>query len=170
MAVQIRKILFATDLTENSRHAYEYASSLAARFDARIVLLHVMPPLPSGVRGQLDFVAGEGTTERLREANRQEARDVLMGKRKDDHRIRRALSEFYGGAAGAATAFDSFEIVVREGNVDEQIVIAASEFKCDFLVMGSHKGFLGGTAVGGKTKSVLHRSGVPVLVVPPPGA
>lgn len=169
MAVQIQKILFATDLTDNSKHAFQYASTLAARFEARIVLVHVMQALPIDARSQLDLVAGEGTTERLREHNREEAREILMGKKKEDHKIRVALGEFYGDAGLASSAsFDDFEIVIREGEIHEQIVKAVSEFGCDVVVVGAHKGLLGGTVVGGKTKNILHRVGVPVVIVPPP--
>ncbi|MBI5442680.1 MAG: universal stress protein [Deltaproteobacteria bacterium] len=170
MGVQIQKILFATDLTNNSRHAFEYASSLAARYDARIVLFHTMTAVPTGARSQLDLLAGEGTTERLREGHREAAREILMGKKKDDHRIRTALAEFYGGATRPEAAFDTFEIVIREGEIDDEILKAASEFGCDLIVMGSHKGLFRPAAVGGKTKSVLHRAGIPVLVVPPPSS
>jgi nucleotide-binding universal stress UspA family protein len=168
MVPQVKKILFATDLTDNSRHAFGYASTLAARFDGQIVLLHVMQSLPSGIQHRLDFLAGEGTTERLRESHQKEAREILIGKRREDHRVRQALAEFYGpGGESSEWAFDTFDIVIREGDIDEEILKAAAEFKCDVIVMGSHKGILRGTAIGGTTKGVLHHAKVPVLVVPP---
>ena len=34
--VEIKKILFATDLSENAKHAFSYAADLAQRYDAMI--------------------------------------------------------------------------------------------------------------------------------------
>lgn len=42
MQSQIRKILYATDLSPNSAHAFRYALKLAMDNGARIVILHVV--------------------------------------------------------------------------------------------------------------------------------
>ena len=39
---EIKKILYATDLSENARYAFGYAVSLANRYGAGITILHVM--------------------------------------------------------------------------------------------------------------------------------
>ena len=38
----IKKILYATDLSENARYAFGYAVSLANQYDAKITILHVL--------------------------------------------------------------------------------------------------------------------------------
>ena len=50
MVPQIKKILYATDLTKNSAYAFYYAIDLAQRRDAKIVILHVVEPLPPIVK------------------------------------------------------------------------------------------------------------------------
>ncbi len=50
MIPQIRKILYATDLSKNSAYAFLYAVDMAQRHDAKIVILHAIEPLPSIVR------------------------------------------------------------------------------------------------------------------------
>ena len=45
--VQLRRILFCTDFSENSRLAQGYALSLASEYGAELVFLHVMENLPS---------------------------------------------------------------------------------------------------------------------------
>ena len=40
--VEIKKILYATDLSESSVHALAYAVSLANRYKAGITVLHVL--------------------------------------------------------------------------------------------------------------------------------
>ncbi len=42
--VEIKKILFATDLSEESRAVFPYLASLAHEYKAKITLLHVLPP------------------------------------------------------------------------------------------------------------------------------
>lgn len=41
-SVKIRRILYATDLSENARIAFTYAVSLAEQYDAQIVILHAL--------------------------------------------------------------------------------------------------------------------------------
>ena len=42
MTQDIKRILYATDLSENSAHAFGYAINLANKFDAEITILHVI--------------------------------------------------------------------------------------------------------------------------------
>jgi len=39
---QIKKILYATDLSENARYAFAYAASLANQYGAGVTILHVL--------------------------------------------------------------------------------------------------------------------------------
>ena len=40
MIPEIKKILYATDLTKNSAYASHYAADLAGRYGAKVVILH----------------------------------------------------------------------------------------------------------------------------------
>ena len=44
--VQIKKILYATDLSESAVHAFAYAASLADKYGAGITILHVFARAP----------------------------------------------------------------------------------------------------------------------------
>ena len=44
--IQIEKILYATDLSENAVHAFAYAVSLANLYGAGITILHVLAEFP----------------------------------------------------------------------------------------------------------------------------
>ena len=46
MIPQIKKILYATDLSKNSSYAFLYATDIARRHDAKIVILHVIESIP----------------------------------------------------------------------------------------------------------------------------
>jgi len=45
MIPQIKKILYATDLSKNSDYAFFYAVDMAKRHNARIVILHSIEPI-----------------------------------------------------------------------------------------------------------------------------
>jgi nucleotide-binding universal stress UspA family protein len=54
----------------------------------------------------------------------------------------------------------------REGDPSRAIVEAAEETKADLIVIGSRgRGQLGGLILGSVSERVLHRAGIPVLVV-----
>ena len=42
MLPQIKNILYATDLSDNARHALAYAASLAHRYGAKMIILHLL--------------------------------------------------------------------------------------------------------------------------------
>jgi len=46
MIPQVKKILYATDLSKNSSYAFLFATDMARRHDAKIAILHVIEPLP----------------------------------------------------------------------------------------------------------------------------
>ena len=47
IVTQIKKILYATDLSKKSSYAFLYATDMAKRYHARIVILHAIEPIPS---------------------------------------------------------------------------------------------------------------------------
>ena len=63
MIPQIKKILYATDLSKNSVYAYRYAMDMAKRYDAEIVVLHVIEPIPPQVRHYINIYVDEAKWE-----------------------------------------------------------------------------------------------------------
>jgi nucleotide-binding universal stress UspA family protein len=59
MVPEIKKILFATDLSKNSRHAFNYAVSAADRYGATITILHVMEEVSPSANVHLKNFSGE---------------------------------------------------------------------------------------------------------------
>ena len=168
MYEKIKTILFASDLTENSRRPFFYAASMSMLHNVEIVLLHVIEKIPLGMRLRLAGLEGEETLAQLREAREQEARKVLIGKKRDT-RLRQTLCDFYSDVSKecAMEEFAIRDIVITEGNIGEEILKSAEEHECGLIVMGMHKGLLGATGIGSATRTVLNKSKIPVLVVPP---
>jgi nucleotide-binding universal stress UspA family protein len=165
----IKKILFTTDLSENSKHAFTYAAALATLHRADIIMLHVMEESTSSINKHIANLFGEERWQQMQEEHKQTARDSIIGKRKTFDVIQNALASFsvFTDKTTAAISFEKQDILVREGNVIGEILDAALENHCDLIVMGSHIGLLGKTAVGGVTKGVLNQTKIPVLIVPP---
>lgn len=45
MITEIKKILYATDLSKNSAYAFFYAADMAKRHNAKIIILHAIEPI-----------------------------------------------------------------------------------------------------------------------------
>jgi nucleotide-binding universal stress UspA family protein len=82
--------------------------------------------------------------------------------------IRSALSEFCreSGIGNDHCGVIQNEIVIKEGDVVEEILSGAAEHSCDFIIMGTGKGLLTGSSVGHHIRSVLKKSSISTLVVP----
>ena len=73
MIPEIKKILYATDLSKNSIYAFFYAADMAKRHDATIVILHSVEPGPSltyagsMIEGLMESAKREERERRLKE-------------------------------------------------------------------------------------------------------
>jgi nucleotide-binding universal stress UspA family protein len=64
---EFKTILFATDFGAGSDKAFPYALSLAVACQAKLILLHVVPPLPVVVTGRFDDAPGIYAAQMLTE-------------------------------------------------------------------------------------------------------
>jgi len=55
MIPKIRKILYATDLSENSAYAFYFAIDFAQKHNANIIILHVVEPISSHARPYIEM-------------------------------------------------------------------------------------------------------------------
>jgi len=156
MISQVKKILFATDLSKNSAYAFYHAIHMAKRDEAKIVILHAVEPFPGMLIAFEDFV------------------DKVAKDRSDDAEktIKDRLQEF-SQKVDARMGISSVEFVsktlIRAGDPVEEILKAVEEEGCDVIVLGAHgKGFLEQTFLGSVSSSVLLRTRKPVFVVPLP--
>jgi nucleotide-binding universal stress UspA family protein len=168
MVPEIKKILFATDLSKNSRHAFNYAISTADRYGATITILHVMEEISPSASTHLKSFIGEESWQELQESREQEARQILIGKQKEGAIIRDALHEFCEQVQKDFTQCQIMtdEIVVTKGNAVDEILAETQARGIDLIVMGYHsRGKLEEAVVGSTTRRVLRRSKIPVLLV-----
>ena len=156
MIPQIKKILYATDLSKNSSYAFLFATDMARRHDAKIVILHAIEPIPpyaevySGVTVEMERKQQEETVEDLKKH--------LQGFcKKAEAQIGPPCVELVS------------KVLVPRGHPPEEILNAANEEGCDVIVLGTHgKGFLAHTFLGSVSNAVLHRAQKPIFIIPLP--
>ena len=166
--VEVKKILYATDLSESARYAFAYAVSLADLYNAGITMIHVLPEVPGIVDKNIVGYISADRWEKIKSQNVNEAKEALIGKRRDHLAIKDALHQFSENVKDdhENKGFVTDDIVVVRGNPVEQILTQAEEASCDLIVMGTHgQGTLADSMMGSTARRVLRRSTKPVLVV-----
>lgn len=165
----LKAILFATNLSENCRDAFDFAAALATRFQATIILLHVMEKMPDYVEGRLQGMMGKQQWEAMVKSQQKSAQEVLIGKKSSSKLIQKALTEFcsQAGIDDDSCGYHSREIVISDGEVVSDIIAYSKKYECDLIIMGARQGLISKTSVGSTIKSVLRQSTIPVMVVPP---
>jgi nucleotide-binding universal stress UspA family protein len=143
-----KKVLFCTDLSENSDLAFDYAHGISKRDDGILFILHVIPEHPYEM--MIGRFYGKEDFERIQKAT-------------EDYLDR----EFRNRYLGKMDTSDKFEIVTLSGREDEEIVKFACEEGLDLIVMGTHgRTGVKHAFVGSVAERVLRHSPIPVFVIP----
>jgi nucleotide-binding universal stress UspA family protein len=144
------KIIAATDFSEDSKLALEYAEEMARRFSAEIIVLHVDQPL-SPVMMAPDFGAGVdiGVMSRIAEEQR------LLAQRELDQTVSRLRDSGLKARS-----------LLRVGAPFIEIINAAQSEGADLIVLGTHgRTGLAHVLIGSVAERVVHKASVPVLTI-----
>ena len=156
MIPQIKKILFATDLSKNSAYALYYAIHMAKRDEGKVIILHAVEPVPQMLVTFEDFkhqIVKDRWDETVKKF-KERIQDISV---KVDLRM------------GTSSVDLISKILIRLGHPAEEILKVVDEEGCDVIVLGTHgKGFLAQTFLGSVSSAVLHRTRKPVFIVPLP--
>ncbi len=166
--VDVKKILYATDLSENARYAFAYAVSLADLYNAGITMIHVLPEVPAMLDQTVIGYISEERWQDIKSGQMDEAKEALIGKKREHLAVKEALHQFSEDIKQqqAGEGFTTDDIIVQRGNPVEEIIKGAEECNCDLIVMGTHgHGTLEDVMLGSTARRVIRRSKVPVLVV-----
>jgi nucleotide-binding universal stress UspA family protein len=156
MIPDIKKILYATDLSDNARYALGYAVSIANRFDAKITVLHVIEEISQQLSFQMVDLLGEEKWQELQKSRSQETVQTLRNK----------IEVFCRDAQNSQCPLVISEIKVVFGHPVEEIISESTSAPYDLVVMGTHgHGVLAGAMLGSTAMRVVRRSVVPVTVV-----
>ncbi|MCG6533748.1 MAG: universal stress protein [Syntrophales bacterium LBB04] len=160
MIPEIKKILYATDLSQNSSsYVFSYAIDMARRHNASIVIMHAVEPVH-----HVSY-AGSSVAAMMKNSQKQEQEASLEEIKKRIESFCKRTDKEIGFSCSSLVS----KILVPLGNPVEEILKAADEEGCDTIVLGSHrKGFLKEAFLGNVARSVLERTRKPAFVVPLP--
>ena len=147
---EIKRILCAVDLSDESRHAIEHAIVIARWYRAGITVLHVCNPL---VIPATDVTLVGGVPPVL-----------------TDEEIKDASNEVMACFASASGGHDGvpLEVLVESGPPARQILARAKSLAPDLIVIGTHgHGGFQHLVLGSVAEKVLRQAACPVLTVPP---
>jgi nucleotide-binding universal stress UspA family protein len=157
MIPQIKKILYATDLSKNAAYAFFYAVDMAKKYNASIVILHVVEPIP--------HVYTEVGVSVLRRIEKQQQASDLEDIKKGVQEYCQRIEDNSGFPCMDRVS----KIITPLGYPVEEILKAADDEGCDAIILGTHgKGFLRHTFLGSVSASVLERTRKPVYIIPLP--
>jgi nucleotide-binding universal stress UspA family protein len=166
--VEVKKILYATDMSEGARQALAYAVSLAGRYGAGITIVHALEESP-GMEAAVMYHVGAERWAEIKKQNENSARSAIIAKQREDSpAMKAALKAFYKEVSDQFEdqSFKLDDVVVKRGNPVDVIIDTAGKRSCDLIVMGTtgHGGFTK-MMLGSTAQKVLKQSNIPVLVV-----
>lgn len=142
----MKNILVTIDFEEKGNALIDKAAEMAAKFNAKLWLVHVAAPDP-------DFIGYE--------VGPQYVRDVLAKDLREEHKLLQKFSSQL-----KERNIDTEGLLVQ-GTTIETIVDLTKKLSIDLIVIGKHKhGFFHKTFMISTDESLLELSNVPVLVVP----
>ena len=141
----IRTIVCCTDFSENAHRAVAQAVDMAARFNAKLYLLHVLPPLINPVLLDSGWIPPEMP------------RDAIILK------IEEQMQARYGAQMPHEV---DYELVVRDGHVSSEILEFVRTQSVDLVIMGAYGlSGMGLVLFGSVTKRVAQKAACSVLIV-----
>jgi nucleotide-binding universal stress UspA family protein len=162
MIPEIKRILYATDLSENAKHAFTYAATIANRFDAKITVLHVLETIPSNTEWQIVEYLGE---ERWKEVQKNKKQEFIESTKKN---LNNFCDEMTSSFKSCPFLVD--EIILKEGIPVNEILKTVDSKNCDMVVMGTHGyGMIADALIGSNARRVVRRCKKPVMVIRLPG-
>ena len=160
MIPEIRKILYATDLSENSAYAFYFAIDFAQKHNANIIILHVVEPIP--IPPDVSPYIERGRIVKIEKDNINEAIEEIKNRLQ-------SFCRRVEGQIGPPCIDLVSKTLVPLGHPTEEILNTADREDCDLIILGTHgKGFLTHTFFGSVSSAVLHRARKPVFIIPLP--
>jgi nucleotide-binding universal stress UspA family protein len=158
--MEIKKILYATDLSENCPARCYKALEFAAKLGAKVVILHVLEQLPQTTASIMQWFAdGENVIRNYEEKGK------VYAKERINDAIKTFCAENSAKYPDCINLVDRIEVVV--GYAADEILQKLNEYSCDALIMGTHsKGIITNTFLGSTVERVLRRVRKPAFVFP----
>jgi nucleotide-binding universal stress UspA family protein len=151
----MKRVLIALDYDPTAQKVAEEGFSLAKLMGAEVTLLHVLTdPLyySSADYSPIMGFMGYMETEQIQ-------LDSLDGLHK--------ASQFFMDRTKRHLGDETIQTLVKEGDIADEILKAATKLKIDVIVLGSHsKKWLENIVMGSETEKVLRHTSIPLFIVP----
>jgi ACR3 family arsenite efflux pump ArsB/nucleotide-binding universal stress UspA family protein len=162
MVADIKKILFASDISTTAKFAARYACSIGNSFNAKVWVIHVVPDLLEAYSSEAGIRVSDDENQNA-DFNKQameDAKQILQ------ERIRHTSKKVLAEIEFCPLAEEN--IFIKAGDPVDQIVKTAKEGNFDLVIMGTHgQGEFEEIILGSTASGVIHKSNVPVLVARP---
>lgn len=159
MTMEIKKILYATDLSEGSLSTFNSAMELAEKFGASLAILHVMEEMSPGTVSMLQWVQGDKITKKHYDDFRTYSVDKIKAQIQD------ICDKKFSEDPTCKQRIEGIHVVI--GYPAEEILRKTDEFNCDMVIMGTHsKGAITHTFLGSVAERVLRRLRKPAFIFP----
>jgi universal stress protein A len=143
--MSIKKIACCVDFSENAKAAFETALELAENFQAKLYILHVLPPVFNPVLPDSEYVFPE------------QPKDALIIK------VEERIQQEYGSLVGQEV--DS-RTVVLDGHISSEIIRFLGDEDIDLVVLGSYGASgMGLVLFGSVANRVSHKAPCSVMIV-----
>ena len=158
MIPKIKRLLYATDLSENARYAFGYAADLAQKYNAQITIISVLESFSPVSENRIKDMMGTEKWEQLK--SRYSNTSV--------EKIKERVSDF---CKEMDRKIDSCNLMVDDIRVSKgiphvQILKTAKDIKADMIVLGTHgHNILQDSLIGNTARRIVKDSQMPVLVI-----
>lgn len=155
----IKTILYATDMGDHMRPVFRFAINMARKHEAKIIMLHVIEPLSSGILATIDVYMPKFN-----------AKEVLQdGMKKALEKMQQRLDNFCADEKlqDPSDCDIISKVKVVSGHPAEALVQQAELLGADLIVVGTHTNpSFSSNLLGSTARRVTQMSKIPVLVVP----
>lgn len=146
---EFKTILFATDFSENSEYAFDYALAMARKYQSLLAIVHIINE-PVDLRG---FYVPHISFESLEEEIEEGARKMM------EKFCRMHVSDY-----------ENYQTFIVPGIPYDEIIKKAEELKADIIIMGTQgRSGLDHVLFGSTAEKVVRKSPVPVMTIRVPG-
>ncbi|MCX5837968.1 MAG: universal stress protein [Deltaproteobacteria bacterium] len=157
--MEIKKILYATDLSEGSIASFQSAMEIAQKFGASIEILHVMEEMSPGTVSMLQWVQGDKITKKHYDDFRAYSVEKIQAS------IREICDKEFDRDPTCKQRIEGIHVVI--GYPAEEILKNVDDLNCDAIIMGTHsKGAITHTFLGSVAERVLRRLRKPAFIFP----
>ncbi|PIE74554.1 MAG: bile acid:sodium symporter [Deltaproteobacteria bacterium] len=164
MLVNIKKILFATDISDTARVAARYACSIGNQFNSDVWIIHVVPDPMAEASSQAGINLSRHMNKKEKEIMDKKALDLAHETIRE--RIRKISQKVVEELPNCPLTKEN--IIVKTGEPVDEIIKEAVQGGFDLIIMGTHgQDGLEDLLTGSTAQGVIKHSRIPVLVARP---